>query len=194
MAGLLGNPGLLVPVSLAAVFLVFFSGSLNTVLLVSVALSRHRKLLADSVGPDFLPSAAKIAGGSIFGFLVFQLFRLTWTALETPKWNGPGKVYLFPARTTHSRMFPKKHSFSYSYLVVGIPVGWEGNAGGMISSGAKSESGLSSWFSLTPRLRKGWYNVDAGDYLERGNSERGLRGKLDDYLRAEVGLGVFFVR
>ena len=90
-------------------------------------------------------------------------------------------------------MFPKKHSFAYSYLVVGIPVGWEGYAGGVITVGAKSESGLSSWFSLTPRLRKGWYNVDAGDYLARGNSERGLRGKLDDYLRAEVGLGALAV-
>ncbi|KAK3360268.1 hypothetical protein B0T25DRAFT_565187 [Lasiosphaeria hispida] len=82
-------------------------------------------------------------------------------------------------------MFPKKHSFSYSYLAVGVPVDWEGNAGGMVSVGVEGESGLSSWFSLAPRTRQGWYTIDAGDYLERGNSKLGLRGKLDTYLRSQ---------
>jgi len=31
-------------------------------------------------------------------------------------------------------MFPKKHSFPYSYVVVGVPVGCEGAAGGMASA------------------------------------------------------------
>ena len=30
---------------------------------------------------------------------------------------------LITSRTTHSRIFPQKHAFSYSYLFVGIPVG-----------------------------------------------------------------------
>ncbi|KAL8910450.1 MAG: hypothetical protein Q9171_004244 [Xanthocarpia ochracea] len=34
------------------------------------------------------------------------------------------KPLLFPSKTSHTRLFPKKHSFTYSYLLVGIPVGW----------------------------------------------------------------------
>ncbi|KAM7198041.1 Protein of unknown function (DUF1365) domain containing protein [Rhypophila sp. PSN 637] len=168
-----------------ALALALLFGGLNPALLISLTLIRCPEIWAGRFGLDLFSTAAKLVGAAIPGFLVFQWFRQTWTWLETPKWDGPGKPLLFPGRTTHSRMFPNKHSFSYSYLVVGVPVGWEGNAGGMLSAGAKSEHGLSSWFSLTPRLHKGWYNVDPADYLARGESKLGLRGKLDDYLRAE---------
>ncbi len=86
---------------------------------------------------------------------------------------SPAKVLLLPCKTTHSRMFPKLHSFSHSYLVVGIPVGWSGCAGGLVSAGSGG--------------RRGWFHVDAEDSLERGNGHLGLRGKLDAYLESQVG-------
>ena len=75
-------------------------------------------------------------------------------------------------------MFPEKHSFKYSYLMVGIPVGWEGNSAGMISSANKDRR------SFVPGL----YHVDPADYLERGYRELGLRGKLERYLRSQVSV------
>lgn len=89
---------------------------------------------------------------------------------------GSMRPLLFPCTTTHSRMFPKKHSFAYSYLLVGIPVGWEGIAGGMISAGSTKA--------------KGWYHIDAADYLQRDNGRSGLRGKLDAFLESQVGCGL----
>ena len=84
---------------------------------------------------------------------------------------------LIPGRTTHTRLFPKKHSFSYSYFYVGIPVGWKGRAG----------SALSADVDLLPvdDRRYGWFHVDAADYLTRGDHPDGLEGKLRQYLRSE---------
>ncbi|KAI0012604.1 hypothetical protein F4779DRAFT_625743 [Xylariaceae sp. FL0662B] len=94
------------------------------------------------------------------------------TALPT-EWKGPGRALLFPCRTTHTRLFPKRHSFSYSYLLVGIPVGWSGVAGGMISSE------VPDW------AEKGCFAIDPADHLERGSGHVGLRGKLGAYLRSQ---------
>ncbi|KAI0881685.1 uncharacterized protein GGS22DRAFT_181472 [Annulohypoxylon maeteangense] len=99
--------------------------------------------------------------------------RWTSRVMDLSVWNGPGRPLLFPCTTTHTRFFPKKHSFVYSYLLVGIPVGWSGAAGGMISN---DQNGTGA---------KGWYEVNAADYLERGNGHLGLRGKLDDYLKSQ---------
>ena len=85
---------------------------------------------------------------------------------------------LIPSRTTHTRIFPKKHSFVYSYFYVGIPVGWRGCAG----------SALSADIDILPGSggRRGWFNVDASDYLERGPHQKGLEGKLRSYLHSQV--------
>ena len=83
------------------------------------------------------------------------------------------KPCVFPCRTTHSRLFPTRHSFSYSYLYVGIPVGWRGQAGNVLSADSDLDG------SNTSRT---WFRVVAEDYLERGVHERGLQGKLQDYL------------
>ena len=112
--------------------------------------------------------------------VIFQVARCLLATSNTAKWTGHGRVLLFPCKTTHSRLFPKKHSFVYSYLVVGIPVGWEGISGGMVSCSSSEQS----WYS---RLRRGWFHVDPADYLHRGDRHLGLRGKLDVYLRAQVG-------
>ncbi|KAF2150235.1 hypothetical protein K461DRAFT_287825 [Myriangium duriaei CBS 260.36] len=84
---------------------------------------------------------------------------------------------LIPARTTHSRFFPKKHSFSYSYFYVGIPIGWKGRAG----------SSLSADVDLLPQYKRqyGWFNVNSDDYLHRGPAKGGLEGKLRTYLQSQ---------
>ncbi|CAD0093995.1 unnamed protein product, partial [Aureobasidium vineae] len=85
---------------------------------------------------------------------------------------------LLPGRTTHSRMFPQKHSFAYSYFSVGVPVNFKGRAGSMLSTNLEL---------LPPSQRsKGWFNVNAADYLYRGGEERGLEARLRCYLREEA--------
>lgn len=111
---------------------------------------------------------------------VFQLTKSLLATTNSPQQqHDPGQVLLFPCKTTHTRTFPKRHSFEYSYLVVGIPVGWEGISGGLVSC----SSTKSSWFC---KSTKGWFHVDPADYLERGNGQLGLRGKLDAYLKSQV--------
>jgi DUF1365 family protein len=92
---------------------------------------------------------------------------------------SPLKPLLFPCRTSHSRFFPKNHSFSYTYLFVGIPVGWRGSIGNLLSADLKSLP----WKKQKPEDT--WYSVDSADYLNRGDSVYGLRGKLEAYLESQ---------
>ena len=78
---------------------------------------------------------------------------------------------IFQCRTTHTRMFPERHSFSYSYLFVGIPIGWQECIGSVISADVTSS--------------RCWFQVNAADYLTRDNSLRTLEQKLASYLRTE---------
>lgn len=94
------------------------------------------------------------------------------------EWS-PLKPVLFPCRTSHTRLFPQKHSFSYSYLFVGIPVGWRG----WISSILTADLKTLPWRGRKPK--DGWFNIDSADYLARGDSIHGLRGKLDTYLESQ---------
>jgi DUF1365 family protein len=84
---------------------------------------------------------------------------------------------LIPSRTTHTRLFPKKHSFSYSYLLAGIPIDFHGNVNGILSAPSSSNSML---------RRRAWFYVEPADYLERGLQHLGLRAKLDNYLKSQV--------
>ncbi|ORY65448.1 uncharacterized protein BCR38DRAFT_457599 [Pseudomassariella vexata] len=151
----------------------------DAVLLAGCALWKKRNLLLGLIDPVLEPVVKTIVL-AVVSLLVFRLARLLGKSREVkiPQWVSPAKPMLFPCQTTHTRLFPKKHSFAYSYLMVGIPVGWEGVAGGMISTGNASSS----------KSRKGWYQIDAADYLERGNGHIGLRGKLDSYLESQ-GVG-----
>ena len=91
---------------------------------------------------------------------------------------------IFPCRTTHTRMFPKKHSFSYSYLFVGIPIGWQGSVGSFLSADLESSYGRIQRFQSA---LKSWFSVEAQDHLGRGTNSDGLRGKLKTYLISQVG-------
>ncbi|KAH8881607.1 hypothetical protein GQ53DRAFT_474117 [Thozetella sp. PMI_491] len=180
--------GPLLPVgafAVATAFTTLYGGIADLALVVAFTLVRQRHVLSGLVSSAALEKVWTVGQGTVAAFAVFQLVRYAWTRSAGPRWPGPSKVLLFPSRTAHSRIFPEKHSFSYSYLVVGVPVGWEGNANGMVSVGVKGESGLSSWFSFKRGVQKGWYSIDAADYLERGNGHLGLRGKLDAYLASQ---------
>ena len=96
--------------------------------------------------------------------------------------NGDPRPRLIPSHTTHTRLFPRKHSFSYSQLSAGIPLDYSGNANGSTSVHGPS---------LSTQLRRlsrpdAWFYVNSTDHLQRQRSSDGLRGKLDSYLESEV--------
>lgn len=67
-------------------------------------------------------------------------------------------------------MFPQKHSFSYSYLFVGVPVGMVGRSGQALSVDGSPPS---------------WFNIRARDYLFRGGEGLSLSKKLQTYLERQ---------
>ena len=77
---------------------------------------------------------------------------------------------LLPSRTSHSRTFPKRHTFSYSYLFVGVPVAVRGRISDALSVDSQ---------------RKAWFNVSSADHLSRGGAHLGLAGKLKRYLQTQ---------
>lgn len=89
------------------------------------------------------------------------------------------KPLVFPSRTSHTRFFPKKHSFSYSYLLVGVPLGWRGVVGPLLS--VDEEDALCGASG-----RGAWLSVRAEDHLHRGYDHRGLKGKLKSFLITQV--------
>jgi hypothetical protein len=105
---------------------------------------------------------------------------LVYGQVGLPGTTNPMKPLVFPCRTTHTRFFPKKHSFSYSYLFVGIPISWRGSIGSFLSADLKSLP-----CEYRPP-RRGWLSVESADYLNRGEDVHGLQGKLDSYLRSQV--------
>lgn len=124
-----------------------------------------------------LERSVVIAGAALV-LSVYGAWTYSWT---TPKreprepiehlFNCP---LIFRSRTTHSRLFPKKHSFSYSYLVVAIPVGFQGVCGDLLSVDVKEG--------------RRWLHVQASDHLERSKSHSNLRSKLSSYLQSQ-GVG-----
>ena len=131
---------------------------------------------------------------SILGYLVFQL-NILWdykqpeqeTDVSTEQSDSRYienalKPLVFPARTTHTRFFPKKHSFSYSYLLVGVPVRWHGGVDSFLSVDLPTQPSFRK-----PWYRRAWFSISPVDYLERGCENLGLHGKLQSYLKTQVG-------
>ncbi|KAM0333132.1 hypothetical protein ACHAQA_001791 [Verticillium albo-atrum] len=148
----------------------------------SVGLSLHDswnyELLADQL-------TVKSLAAGLFAVLFFGLWAHR-TPAKQPKWMGMGKPLLIPAKTTHRRTFPEKHGFSYSYLVVGVPVGWSGSAGGMVSSGSESDAhhgSIVSWLAAKTFGSKAWFHVDGADHL--GREPGNLESKLHNYLGSQ---------
>lgn len=99
------------------------------------------------------------------------------------------KPLVFPCRTSHTRIFPKKHSFSYSYLFVGIPIGWQGFAANSLLADCSNAGGDGNSFWQKP-----WFSVDAADHLNRGDHSLGLKRKLHDYLESQVRKPPFLLK
>lgn len=128
-------------------------------------------------------------------FIVIQLLRymINLSSNDTiiTKDGFPVGPLLFPCRTDHSRMVPKKHSFSYSYFLVGVPIDWTGNSGGLISYGLPKAP--KAWYmNILDTMSFGiggtgaWWTINADDYLGRGVDKDGLRGKLRSFLKTQV--------
>lgn len=120
------------------------------------------------------------------GVMVVALFNFAPLTSCKFTWQGPGQPYLIPCKTTHRRLFPKKHSFSYSYLTIGVPVDFRGSVNGMI---AVDENPVPSFGGLVPfanLLSRSWYYIQASDHLQRSQHGPGLRGKLNLFLLSEV--------
>ncbi|KAK8088107.1 hypothetical protein PG997_003068 [Apiospora hydei] len=157
----------------AALGLYMGYGGLHDIFILSIfTLWKYHGTLQEFLASNFSQAVLLKLGVTVLAaYMVIQFARPFLGSNRQPsEWSGPTKPLLIPCRTTHSRFFPKKHVFSNSYLMIGFPVGWEGVAGGMISTGSQ---------------KKGWYQVDAEDYLDRGNGHLGLRGKLDAYLTSQ---------
>jgi DUF1365 family protein len=157
-------------------------------LILACLIWRNLGVLFDVLGRVSNANIAIVVGFSTA--LLFLALHRSWThptngqrgqgrqKIEKPS-NSTLKPLLLPCRTSHTRFFPKKHSFSYSYLFVGIPIGWQGAVKSVISADHKLLR------SDEPDSRRGWFSVEAEDYLDRGSHPGGLRGKLHAYLQSQ---------
>jgi len=160
---------------------------LDLVLFFCFALSRNRDAVKEAL-TSYLNPATLIETAEVFTalFAITQTIRyIQGLCQESTSTDGFSlKPLFFPCRTSHRRMFPKIHSFAYSYLLVGIPVQWSGSVGGMLSVDQTcSISWFQRCFSLQPW--SSWYSVDADDYHIRGHVTGGLDEKLRDYLTSQ---------
>ncbi len=98
-------------------------------------------------------------------------------------WTESAGSFFIPSRTTHSRFFPKKHSFAYSYLTVGVPVGLRTHVNGILSVDPSAPRAARGWWaSLSSPL----YEVYSANYLARGMAKGGLREKLNQFLSSQL--------
>lgn len=95
--------------------------------------------------------------------------------LETRHSFHNDEALVFSGRTSHTRLLPKVHSFSYNFLITAVPV----------------RNCKPNWFAAInnetrPWWRRAWLRVDPRDHLHRGDDEHGLSYKLDRYLESKV--------
>ncbi|KAJ5297655.1 hypothetical protein N7508_007904 [Penicillium antarcticum] len=94
-----------------------------------------------------------------------------------------GRPLLFPTKLSHSRMFPERYNYWYSYFVVGIPVGLSGHIGSVLSiDETRSDEGGVVTQSAS---RSCWFTIDHRYYLDHGDNPRGLEGKLHAFLQSK---------
>lgn len=170
-------------------FILAFGGSLDIILLFLLTLIRNWESFVTFINL-YIDAAdvidfVKVGAGL---FAVLQIFRyfIGLMELSSPLDGFPAKPMAFPCRTNHTRLFPKTHSFSYSYLWVGVPVGWKGSVGGMLSLDDSKQT--FPWYTRLFCLNSGgaWHTVNGDDYLGRGHVDGGLEEKLMNYLQSQV--------
>jgi hypothetical protein len=184
--------GALYPLAFIPLVLILgFGNSPDICVLLALSVLRRWNVIQDLARTYINPTIVITAlAGLISLFISFQVLRyilsLTQTSSHCSEDGFPVNPMFFPCRTSHVRMFPKKHGFSYSYLLVGIPVGWKGSVGGMLS--ADPPKNQTPWYMRLLSLRPGgaWFTVNGDNYLGRGHVDGGLQGKLKKYLESEV--------
>lgn len=171
--------------------LLFLGKSHDVYLFLIVVFARNwaaiRQIITETLNITIVIDLAKISFGL---FTLFQTCRYTQGLKRNASASDPffSKPMLFPGKTAHTRLFPSKHSFSYTYLMVGIPVGWRGIRGGLVSCDVPDSDSHWFWRLFSIRPPGAWFRVSGDDYLGRGHAEGGLREKLDIYLRTQVPL------
>jgi len=162
-------------ISLGLIPLAFTYGFANTtdlLLTAGFATFRNRALVFQSL--KIHKEVLCVISATAVLYYIFRTLLLKPTPQSIPhEDSGDIKPLFFPCQTVHQRLFPKKHAFIYSYLLAGIPIGWKGSIGGLLSVDDDKKT-------------RAWFVVDAGDYLERGDGHLGLEGKLYQYLRSQV--------
>jgi hypothetical protein len=136
-------------------------------------------------GMSFPVILSGAVAGAVLGVLVQRRYgskasvaSISGELLEgTERWvlDHP-KSWIFPCRTTHARMFPKRHAFGYSYLLCGFPV----------VPAATTSDGADVGDGMDRVMGRWWLKVRAEDYLARGNGALGFYGKLKAYMREQV--------
>ncbi|KAL3424306.1 DNA-binding wrky domain-containing protein [Phlyctema vagabunda] len=176
--GFLFIPVLLLGSSSDLLFFAAFFGSRNWDVLAAYA--------QQNIDPVLVADIIKCSLSALTIIQIVRFFRGLQNESSPPP-DGLPKPMLFPSRTTHTRLFPKKHTFSYSYLLAGAPIGWKGSMGGMLSVDLPKKRTPWYWrlLSIAPDPNSTWYSVDADDYLEHGHVKLGLDGKLRRYLESQ---------
>lgn len=80
-------------------------------------------------------------------------------AEKSPNMIAIDKSSIFLGQILHIRHFPALHSFCYSYLMVGVPITYDGKLDSAVIS---MDSGASS--------NRCWLRVEANDHLGRGGN------------------------
>ncbi|GFN17099.1 uncharacterized protein AtWU_06901 [Aspergillus tubingensis] len=117
--------------------------------------------------------------------ILFILVRLVIAALWTQRLivhnlhvrpDFLGRPLLFPAKLSHARRFPatERYNYWYDYFMIGIPVGFRGRIGNLISIDNQPTS--------ESILEKCWFTIDPAYYLEPGSGDRTLEEKLHIFL------------
>ncbi|PYH93092.1 hypothetical protein BO71DRAFT_455824 [Aspergillus ellipticus CBS 707.79] len=82
-----------------------------------------------------------------------------------------GKPLFFPTMLSHTRMLADPYNYTYSYFLVGIPVGLRARIGTLLSIDTEGD--------------QCWFKIDQRHYLNPGDHSMGLKGKLHSYLRLQ---------
>lgn len=89
------------------------------------------------------------------------------------------KIHLLPSRTTHSRLSPVFHSFSYSYFYTGILF----DLGEPLGRSQYQSSKIQ--LPSTVPICGSWFSIAASDYLARRHATQSFQQKLSEYLTTQ---------
>jgi hypothetical protein len=106
-------------------------------------------------------------------------------SLESNMFHGPR---LFPTIITHTRVLPIRNTFKYRLLLIGIPIGFRGKFGSLLSIDEplhEKAKGLRPTVTWKVALTS-WFSFDPIRYLQRGDDENGLQNKLHKFLISQV--------